>query len=157
MNVRSGFTIIPDCPCYVLNRLTLLVFATVLLRPSITLGQSPSLTANLVSEIPSQRQGILLLRNGQLLGGHFTLTGFGYEVRLNGGGVIRLREDQVVFTSDSIDEIYLFRRASHVNSSASAHLKMASWCLANQLYEYADNHLKEAIKLNPTEKGIIPI
>lgn len=157
MTVRSVSNIIPDCPCYVLSRLTLLVFATVLTRPPITLGQQPSLTANLVAENPIQRQGILLLRNGQLLGGQYTLTGFGYEVRLKGGGVIRLRGDQVEFTSDSIDEIYLFQRASHVNSSASAHLKMANWCLANQLYEYADNHLKEAIRIDPREKGIIPI
>ena len=147
----------PDCRCYVLSRLTLLVFATLLLRPPITLGQQPSLTAKLVAENPSLRQGILLLRNGQLLGGQYTLTGFGYEVQLNGGGVIRLREEQVEFTSDSIDEVYLFQRASHVNSSASAHLKMANWCLANKLYEYADNHLKEAIRIDPREKGIIPI
>ena len=157
MTVRSVSTISPDCRCYVLSRLTLLVFATLLLRPTITLGQQPSLTANLVAENPSLRQGILLLRNGQLLGGQYTLTGFGYEVQLNGGGVIRLREEQVEFTSDSIDEVYLFQRASHVNSSASAHLKMANWCLANQLYEYADNHLKEAIRIDPREKGIIPI
>ena len=157
MTVRSVSKIRPDCRCYVLSRLTLLVFATILLRPPITIGQQPSLTANLVAENPSLRQGILLLRNGQLLGGQYTLTGVGYEVRLNGGGVIRLREDQVEFTSDSIDEVYLFRRASHVNSSATAHLKMASWCLANQLYEYADNHLKEAIRIDPREKGIIPI
>ena len=157
MTVRSVSTISPDCRCYVLSRLTLLVFATLLLRPPITLGQQPSLTANLVAENPRLRQGILLLRNGQLLGGQYTLTGFGYEVQLNGGGVIRLREEQVEFTSDSIDEVYLFQRASHVNSSASAHLKMANWCLANQLYEYADNHLKEAIRIDPREKGIIPI
>lgn len=104
-----------------------------------------------------KQSGILLLRNGQLLGGEYFKTGFGYEVCLKGGGIIRLQRSQVEFVSESVDEIYAFRRASRVNNSASAHLEMASWCLTNQMFDYARLHLQQAISINPREAGITAI
>ena len=114
------------------------------------LGQTPS------SSVQAQ-SGILLLRNGQILGGNYLTTGFGYEVSLKGGGIIRLRKDQIEFISDSIDEIYAFRRASKVNNSGPAHLEMAGWCLNNHLFNYAKLHLEQAIRINPREPGLIAI
>ena len=81
-----------------------------------------------------QQSGILLLRNGQLIGGDYIKTGFGYEVILKGGGIIRLQNNQVEFVSEAVEEIYSFRRATRVNNSARAHLEMASWCLTCLLY-----------------------
>ena len=100
------------------------------------------------------QSGVLLLRNGQLLAGRFTSTGFGYELTLKGGGIIRLKTEQVEFVSDSLDEIYSFRRASKVNNTAAAHLEMATWCLKNQLYDHSGYHLREAIRMDPRHPGI---
>jgi len=105
----------------------------------------------------NRQTGVLLLRNGQLLGGSYINSRFGYEILLQGGGLIRLKHDDVEFVSDSIDEIYSFRRASKVNNTAIAHLDMATWCLKNKLYDYAAYHLQQAIKINPRESGIIPV
>jgi len=104
-----------------------------------------------------KQSGILLLRNGQLIGGDYIKTGFGYEVSLKGGGIIRLQNTQVEFCSEAVDEIYAFRRATRVNNSARAHLEMASWCLTNQMFDYARLHLQQAISINPREAGITAI
>ncbi len=130
-------------------RTCILVYLSLVLNIHL-LGQDPLIGLK-------KQSGILLLRNGQLLGGSYIPTVFGYEVSLKGGGIIRLSQDQVEFVSDSIDEIYAFRRASKVNNSAAAHLEMAGWCLNNRLFHYAKIHLEQAIRINPREPGLIPI
>ncbi len=132
-----------------LNRLLIFLILShpVVLFPNLVAGQIDSLA-------PRSPSGILLLRNGQLLAGEYTQTGFGYEVTLQGGGIIRLKTEQVEFVSDSLDEIYSFRRASKVNNTAAAHLAMANWCLTNQLYDHSGFHLEQAIRMDPRQMGI---
>lgn len=103
------------------------------------------------------QQGILLLRNGQLMAGRYSITPYGYQLSLTSGGVVRLVKEQVEFVSESMDEVYAYRRASKVIHSAEAHLEMANWCLRNHLYEYAQTHLQQAIRINPRQSGIIPV
>jgi len=127
--------------------LVLIVCQSMLLTPKFVTAQDEALTR-------ANQSGVLLLRNGQLLAGKYAPTGFGYELTLTGGGIIRLKTEQVEFVSDSLDEIYSFRRASKVNNTAAAHLEMANWCLTNRLYNHSAFHLREAIRMDPRQLGI---
>jgi len=124
-----------------------LALSQILLLPGYVAAQDDPLSA-------TSKSGVLLLRNDQLLAGRYTPTGFGYELALKSGGIIRLKAEQVEFVSDSLDEIYSFRRASKVNNSATAHLEMANWCLKNRLYNHSGFHLREAIRMDPRHAGI---
>ena len=125
-----------------------LIFSqSLLLTPKFVTAQNETLAR-------ANQSGVLLLRNGQLLAGKYAPTGFGYELTLRGGGIIRLKTEQVEFVSDSLDEIYSFRRASKVNNTAAAHLEMANWCLTNRLYDHSAFHLREAIRMDPRQVGI---
>ncbi len=122
----------------------------------ISFAQEPSLSRPSTA-VPAKQKGIVLLRNGQIISGEYSETGSSYIITLGTGGVIRLQKDQIEFVSDSIDEIYSYRRASTVNNSADAHLAMANWCLTNRLYDYAQFHLQQSIRINPRHPAIIPI
>ena len=112
----------------------------------ISFAQEPTLSRPSTA-VPAKQKGIVLLRNGQIISGEYSETGSSYIITLSTGGVIRLQKDQIEFVSDSIDEIYSYRRASTVNNSADAHLAMANWCLTNRLYDYAQFHLENIYNL----------
>ena len=106
----------------------------------ISFAQEPTLSRPSTA-VPAKQKGIVLLRNGQIISGEYSETGSSYIITLSTGGVIRLQKEQIEFVSDSIDEIYSYRRASTVNNSADAHLAMANWCFSNCYSQRAAGHV----------------
>ncbi|MBT4694333.1 MAG: hypothetical protein HOB73_13410 [Planctomycetaceae bacterium] len=96
----------------------------------------------------SNNKYVLLLRNGQTFTGaivestgphpHYTLTD-------TLGNQLRFPKDQVEFISDSILEVYAYRRASQVRNNAPACLALAQWCMQLRLFIQAQEQIDKAI------------
>ena len=98
----------------------------------------------------TKHNGVLLLRNGQTFSGvivksspnqpHFTLID-------DSGNRLRFPNDQVEFISDSILEVYAYRRATQIRNNAPACLALAQWCMQSRLFDQAQEQIDSAITI----------
>ncbi len=93
-------------------------------------------------------EGILVLRNGNVLRGKLQQQGDLYHVDLP-HGQIKVREKQVEMVCQNIEEAYLRRRGERVGSTADSHLGLAKWCLRHNLLGHAGAELQEAQATDP--------
>ena len=102
-------------------------------------------------EIPNtSNNSVLLLRNGQTFSGvivkssaiqpHYTLTD-------DSGNQLRFPNDQVEFVSDSLLEVYAYRRAKKIRNNAPACLALAQWCMQSRLFNQAQDQIDNAITI----------
>ncbi len=94
---------------------------------------------------------VLLLRNGQTFIGtivksaeqrpHYTLID-------DSGNQLRFPNDQVEFVSDSILEVYAYRRATQIRNNAPACLALAQWCMQSRLFDQAQEQIDKAITIS---------
>jgi hypothetical protein len=101
------------------------------------------------SAMPSpSAEGLLLLRNGNLLQGEITETGDGYRVVVV-GGEIHVKASEVEFRCRTLEEGYQRKTTLIPPGDARAHLDLAMWCQRYGLIERAAEELARASDLEP--------
>ncbi len=93
-------------------------------------------------------QGVLLLRNGQMIEGQITRNSDHYQVSLP-YGEIRVRVVDVEFCCRTLEEGYERKRAAIQVSNVQDHLELAQWCERHGLLDLADNELSAAAAIEP--------
>lgn len=99
------------------------------------------------------REGVLVLRNGQVFRGMITQVGDRHIVALN-GGQISVKSSEVEVCCASLEEAYRLRQQYSPCESALDHLQLAQWCQHQGLLEAANQELAEAKRLDPSHPMI---
>ena len=120
----------------------LLITATLLLTGVV--GASHCLGWSLASQ---PLEGILVLRNGNILRGKIQQQGKHYHVHLP-NGQLRVRENQVELSCQNLQEAYQHRRATRGGTTADSHLALAAWCLRHDLFDQAESEIQEAAEID---------
>ncbi|MEE2843100.1 MAG: hypothetical protein VX761_01175 [Planctomycetota bacterium] len=63
------------------------------------------------------------------------------------GNQLRFPNDQVEFVSDSLLEVYAYRRATQIRNNAPACLALAQWCMQTRLFDQAQEQIDNAISI----------
>lgn len=131
------------------------ITALVLLVGAVAaLAATPSPAADLPL---TPRQGLLLLRNGNVLEGEITQAGDYYVVTLGKTGEIRLAAKEVEAVVASLDEAYDLRRLGLFGGGAGPHLDLAQWCLRNGLHARCAEQLVLAVGKEPENPRIADV
>jgi hypothetical protein len=110
---------------------------------------APAATAAPASpEAPSPSPTVLLLSNGRLLNGAVVEVGSDYVLHQK-GGTIRFRKTDVIRAFGSISEVYHYKREQFPDDDPDEHLKLARWCLSQNLREEAKAELQAVVALSP--------
>ena len=94
-----------------------------------------------MAQSPSAAESILVLKNGQTLEGEVSLADGKYTVRLPSGSAIRMPKAQVMFTAQSYKDAYWELAARTSPSNLPAQIRVFQWCVRNELFDEASNHL----------------
>jgi hypothetical protein len=100
------------------------------------------------------REGVLALRNGQILQGRITAAGDSYLVTLGESGELRIPTRDVEMHCLDLDEVYSRKRAALRGGGAEPHLELAEWCLRHSLPTRAADELLAAITAEPDHPRI---
>ncbi len=92
-------------------------------------------------------EGIVVLRNGNLLQGKVQRRGEDYLVHLPNGS-LQVRGGQVEMVCQNMEEAYQRRRGNRGGTSADSHLELAAWCLRHDLLSNAENEIQNARTLD---------
>ena len=93
-------------------------------------------------------QGVLLLRNGQMIEGQISRNNDHYQVNLP-YGEIRVRVADVEFCCRTLQEGYERKRAAIQVGNVQDHLELAQWCERHGLLDLAANELSAAAAIEP--------
>ncbi len=126
---------------YLIKRLLL---ATAVLTASVV-SSSSGLAWSLTSQ---PVEGVLVLRNGNILRGKLQQRGKFYHVYMP-NGELQIREQQVEMACQNIEEAYQRRREARAGSTADSHFELASWCLRHGLLDYAKAEIQGAQTTDP--------
>ena len=130
-----------------LPKYTAVILVVVLLWPLIGAAQSET-----VAFVTENKTSVLLLRNGQTFTGVIAKspdsTQAQYTLIDRLGNQLRFPKKQVEFVSDSILEIYAYRRATQIRNNAPACLALAEWCMQSRLFDPAQEQINHAITIN---------
>jgi len=96
---------------------------------------------------PAPLDGVVLLRNGQVIEGKITRSGDLYYVVLP-EGEIRLKAAEVEHCCRNLAEGYLRKRAAVPLDSVEEHLRLAQWCHRHKLFEAAAAELADARRID---------
>jgi hypothetical protein len=96
----------------------------------------------------SAAQGIVILRNGQVLEGQVSRVGDLYYIAMP-TGEIRLKASDVEVSCRDLEEGYQRKRAMLPFQTAIEHLKLAYWCQKHGLTDHAATEIAEAKRLEP--------
>jgi hypothetical protein len=88
------------------------------------------------------RDGVLLLRNGEVLSGRITHAGDQYYVSLK-YGEIQVKATEVDMTAASLSDIYDRKRAA-LRPGIDGHLELADWCLRERLLDSTETEVRDA-------------
>jgi len=91
--------------------------------------------------------GLLLLRNGQVMRGKITPAGDFYFVTLS-TGEIRLRKDHVELLANDLEACYQHKRNAIDPTKVSERQDLAQWCILQDLYDDAQRELAEAVAMD---------
>ena len=109
---------------------------------------SSAVAAELFGGGAEPAEGLLILRNGQILSGRITNLGEYYSVVLP-EGELRLRRSEVEFACRDLAEAYQRKRTLIARDNTLEHLQLAQWCVRHGLLEAAAAELEEARRLEP--------
>jgi len=104
---------------------------------------------------PPRADGVLLLRNGNVLEGRITQVGESYEVVVDGGR-IRVKASDVEFCCPTLEEGYRRKRSLVQPGDVRAHLELAEWCQRHDLFAAAARELAQARAVQPRHP-LIPV
>ncbi len=105
------------------------------------------------SELPETADGLLVLRNGNVIEGRVTRLAEYFRVELE-HGQLQVRVDQVEMFCETLDEAYHRRREMRVGSMVDSHVELAAWCLRHELLEFASHELFEARAVDPHHRKL---
>jgi len=120
------------------NNATTFVCAAVHIAAAFVLGvyPQPAIAMELL-----HRQGVLVLQSGQVIEGEISLTNGVYTVKVVENGELRFRRKAVRLHRQTMDQAYLAMRDELPPGDAAARLKLAGWCLKNDLPARAADQL----------------
>lgn len=93
-------------------------------------------------------EGILLLRNGEVLAGRITHAGDYYYLSRPRGD-LRLKANDVELVAADLNEVYQNKRGQIDQGNPQAHLDLAEWCVLQKLLDQAADELSEAAQIAP--------
>jgi hypothetical protein len=99
------------------------------------------------------QQGLLLLRNGEVVEGKITPTGDRFHVQLPSGEVW-VRAADVEIHCRSLEEGYWLKRSVKPLGTVHGHLDLAQWCIQQGLFGHAADELREALSIEPQHPRI---
>jgi hypothetical protein len=99
------------------------------------------------------QQGLLLLRNGQLLEGKITPTGDRFYMELDSGKVW-VKAADVEIHCRNLEEGYWLKRSAVELGTVQSHLDLAQWCIQHMLLGHAADELRDALLIDPQHPRI---
>lgn len=115
-----------------------------------------SLPAAAMAQTPlglSPQEGVLLLRNGQILHGKITPAGDRYLISLPTGEV-RVKSTDVELHCRDLDEAYACKRQGLQAGNVHEHLNLAQWCIQQDLLGHAAEEIGAAMNVDPRHPRI---
>jgi hypothetical protein len=103
------------------------------------------------------RDGLLVLRNGNVLAGRITPLGESYVIVLASGAESRVPRAEVDFDCRTLDEAYLIKRDAQEVDDVKVHLQLANWCLTHELLSRASDQLLVLQLLEPNHPQLAVI
>jgi hypothetical protein len=103
------------------------------------------------------QQGVLLLRNGNVIEGQVTRAGDYYIVTFGENGEARLSATDVETLCVDLEDAYRFRKATMVGQSAASHLTWLNDSLRHDLKAQAGEQLLEAMHKEPAHPRVAAI
>lgn len=103
------------------------------------------------------QQGVLLLRNGNVIEGHVTRAGDYYLVTFGDSGEARLAAADVESFCVDLDDAYRYKRATMLGKGAAPHLDLAEWCLRHSLTHQAGEQLVAAMRKDPQDSRVAAV
>jgi hypothetical protein len=97
---------------------------------------------------PPAAPTVLLLTNGRIIQGEISREGNEVLVKQR-AGVIRRPKDQVEGIFRSLNEAYEFKRGQLPELDPDEHLKLARWCLSQNLQDSAKKEVLTVLKVSP--------
>jgi hypothetical protein len=108
------------------------------------------LAASAAAQTPlTPQRGVLVLRHGQVLAGEILPAGDYFVVTQGSDVELRVRAEQVECFCGSLVEAYEFKLRHLTGSGALPHLKLAEWCLRQDLLPQCAAQLVAAMRLEP--------
>lgn len=101
-------------------------------------------------------QGVVVLRNGQVLQGEIERLGDHYVVAMTAGAKVHLPAADVALHCKNLEEAYQKKRQYITPDNAQQHLDLAEWCLREGLKRQAAQQLSAAMAVDPAEPRIAP-
>jgi hypothetical protein len=99
------------------------------------------------------REGVLLLKNGQVLSGRITPAGDHYLLT-TGETEIRLKAVDVEYCCRDLEEGYQRKSLAIEPGRVEPHLDLADWCLRHGLLGYAAKEISQALVEDPRHPKI---
>lgn len=93
-------------------------------------------------------EGVIVLEDGRVFSGTISNVAGGYRVDWNGTYAI-VPFGKVDVTAPTLHQAYLALRDRMLKPKADDHLRLAEWCLANQLIGQARSEVSRALNLEP--------
>jgi hypothetical protein len=93
-------------------------------------------------------EGVLVLRNGNVLEGAVTLVGEHYRIE-NAGASLQVPVEQVETACRNLEEAYELRRRDRAGTSTDAHIELAHWCLRNNMLSQAAREILDVRTIDP--------
>ena len=98
-------------------------------------------------------EGVLLLKNSNVLRGKIQQLGDQFHVHMP-NGKLQIRKQQVETVGPNIEAIYQYRRDQRGGSSADTHIELAAWCLRHELFDHAEAEIKEAESIDQEHRRL---
>ena len=98
-------------------------------------------------------EGVVVLRNGNVLAGTIRQEGQHYFIESEGAS-LQVPAEQVEMACGSLAEAYEQRRGDRVGASADAHLELGRWCLRNNLLDQAAREVLDARTRDPGHSAL---
>ncbi|MEM9184932.1 MAG: hypothetical protein AAGB00_00380 [Planctomycetota bacterium] len=103
-----------------------------------------------------QRGAAVLLKNGEVLFGGVTVEGGRYRIAST-GSEIWIPHEQVQKIARSLLELYDWRRGQIRPPTAGGHLRLADWCINQELWPQAAREMLSARELAPQDPRLAPV
>jgi hypothetical protein len=91
--------------------------------------------------------GLLVLKNGEVIAGKITQSGNRYYVALP-HGELRLRSEDVALRCKDLPDGYAKKRAALAGNRADEHHELAQWCLNQGLLDEAETEIRHAATID---------
>ncbi len=123
----------------------------------IALACASAMPLTAAEPVLSPQQGVLLLRNGNVIEGRVTRAGDYYLVTFGDSGEARLAATDVETLCVDLDDAYRYKRATLLGRGAAPHLDLAEWCLRHGLAHQAGEQLVAAMRKDADDARIAAV